>query len=105
MDDFLNKNKNETDPNHEPAAEVKKIEFKYIKEKRCMRTYILNLEHHIQDDATRANLMTRLKKALGTACVYKETEFGFGYGINGDFKKKITSYLVDNNIVPKEAFK
>lgn len=103
MDDFLRKN--ETVVQQGALVEVKKIEFKYIKEKRCMRTYVLNLEHFVQEEKDREELMTKLKKALGTACVYKETDFGFGYGVSGDFSVKIKAYLIDNKIVTKDAFK
>ena len=103
MDDFLQKNN--ADAQQSPPIEVKKIEFKHIKEKKCMRTYILNLEHFVPNDTDRTDLMTKLKKALGTACVYKETEFGPGYGFSGDFTVKIKTYLINNKIMTKDAFK
>lgn len=103
MDDFLKKT--EVVAQQGPPVEVKKIEFKHIKEKKCMRTYILHLEQFVQDEAARNDLMTKIKKALGTACVHKETEFGPGYGFSGDFTVKIKAYLIDNKIVTKDAFK
>lgn len=104
MDDFLKKN-DVSLTGQAPPTEVKKIEFKHIKERKCMRTYILNLDQFVPDEKVREDLMTKLKKALGTACIGHETEFGFGYGFNGDFTVKIKAYLINNKIVTKDAFR
>ena len=102
MDDFLRKNTNEE---NKLCLVDKKIEFRYIKEKRTSRTYIFNLDHYIKDDEKVKLLLISLKKTLGTACIKKENEFGVGYGFNGDFTARITQYLIDNKIVTKDAFK
>lgn len=103
MDDFLKKD-NET--NDTIGIGEKKVEYKLIKEKRAIRTYVLNLEQYITDKTKLETTLKNLKKSLGTACVKKETEDeGVWYGFNGDLKIRITQYLVDNKIVPKTAFK
>ncbi len=106
MDDFLKKY-NET--NEEIGIGEKKIEYKLIKEKRATRTYVLNLEHYISDKTKLDATLKNLKKSMGTACVKKEEKdtgnTGIWYGFNGDLKTRITKYLVDNDIVPKTAFK
>jgi translation initiation factor 1 (eIF-1/SUI1) len=86
------------------SEEKKKIEFKSIKEKKCTRTYILNLEQYIGDNDMES-VLKDLKKNLGTSCVKKETEFGMGYGFSGDFKQRIVQYLIEKRNVPKESFK
>jgi len=103
MDDFLKKNDGE--PQQNLTNEIKKIEFKFIKEKRCSRTYILNLEFYIQDPTECTNLMKKIRKALGTSYIYADTIFGPGHGFNGDFGVKIKAYLIDNHILSEDVFK
>jgi len=103
MDDFLKRNNDNSTQG--PSEEVKKIEFKFIKEKRASRTYVFNLEHFIKDETELKNLVRNIKISLGTACIKNETEFGTGYGFNGDFAPKIKNYLLENRVVEKDAFK
>jgi|SRR5579863_4264049 hypothetical protein len=103
MDDFLKKNNNGVTQGL--TNESKKIEFKFIKEQKTSRTYIYNLEYFVRDDKALKDVIRNIKISLGTACIKKDTEFGLGYGFNGDFSEKIKTYLLENNIVDKEAFK
>jgi len=103
MDDFLKKN--ESGSTHESVADIKKIEFKQIKEGKYFITYIFNLEYFIKDEKLLATCITKLKKAIGTACLYKQTQFGFAYGFNGDLIVKIKAWLIDNSVVSKTDFK
>jgi hypothetical protein len=104
MDEFLKKNNND---NERLVLGEKKIEFKYIKEKKTTKTYIFNLEHYVTDPAKLTAILTELKKLMGTSCTKKITEFGPGYGFSGDFQAKITQYLINNPIstVPVDGFK
>lgn len=101
MDDFLNKKTND----NEEVLDAKKLEFKFFKEKRTTRTYIYNLEHFIPDPKNLKGVLKVIKKALGTACTKKETEFGLAYGFNGDCKKRIADELINNGFVKVEDFK
>ncbi len=103
MDDFLKRNDDISTQG--PSEEAKKIEFKFIKEKRASRTYIYNLEHFVKDEQDLKNLVRNIKISLGTSCIKNDTEFGAGYGFNGDFTTKIKAYLLAHNIVDKDAFK
>ena len=105
MDVFLKKDESDIPITNIAPSDTKKIEFKQIKEKKCIRTYILNIESYIKDEKELEKVMTNIKKLLGTSCVKKETNFGLGYGFNGDFSEKIKHYLISNNIVNKDAFK
>lgn len=82
-----------------------KIEFKTIKEKKCTRTYIFNLQNFITDTNILEKVITDLKKSLGTSCIKKETDFGVGYGFNGNFSARITEFLLEKKYVSKDAFK
>ena len=102
MEDFLKTKVNDAE---KIGIDEKKIEFKLLKEKKASRTYVLNLEHYVTDPAKLELLLKNIKKSMGTGCIKKETEFGLGYGFNGDLKNRIVQYLIDNEIVPKNAFK
>ncbi len=103
MDDFLKKN--DTIISHDTVSDVKKIEFKQIKEGRFFITYIYNLEYYIKDAKLLSVCISKLKKVMGTACSYKETQFGYAYGFNGDLIIKIKAWLTDNDVVAKTDFK
>ena len=103
MDDFLKRNDDTSTKG--PSEEAKKLEFKFIKEKRASRTYIYNLEHFVKDEQELKNLVRNIKISLGTSCIKNDTEFGTGYGFNGDFAPKIKAYLLNQRIVDKDAFK
>lgn len=103
MNDFLKK---EDESIETVGIGEKKIEFKLIKDKRALRTFVLNLEHYITDATKLETTLKNLKKAMGTSCVKEETkDSGTWYGFNGDLKVRISQYLIDNQIVPKTAFK
>jgi hypothetical protein len=101
MDSFLKKNNDDVKA---APAEEKKIEFKCIKEKKCMRTYMFNLEHFISDAKQLDIATTGIQKAIGTGCTKKETDFGIGYGFNGDLAKRIKKYLLDKKLVVENNF-
>ena len=103
MDDFLKKH--DTIISRDIVSDAKKIEFKQIKEGRFFITYMFNLEHFIKDAKLLSECIGRLKKAMGTACSYKETQFGYAYGFNGDLIIKIKAWLTENKIVIKTDFK
>lgn len=103
MDDFLNKKTN-SDKDKE-VDENKKIELKFFKEKRTSRTYIYNMENYITEPEKLADIMKNIKKSLGTACTYKKTEFGKGYGFNGDLRTRIAKELIDTGMIKNEDFK
>ncbi len=102
MDDFF---KTKVNDGEKIGLDEKKIEFKFVKEKRASRTYVLNLEHYVNDPVKLELLLKNIKKSMGTGCIKKETEFGLGYGFNGDLKNRIIQYLIENEIVTKNAFK
>lgn len=101
MDDFLKKNPLEGKESNVPT---KKIEFKSFKDKKAYRTYVYNLDGYINDPVKLNAILRELKKSLGTSCVFKETEFGYGHGFGGDFSEKIKNYLISNGYVTKDAF-
>jgi hypothetical protein len=104
MDEFLKKEESKKTI-AETVNEVKKIEFKQIKEGKHMLTFILNLDSFIKDEKILAVVIKNLKKLLGTACVKKDTNFGPGYGFGGDFSEKIKNFLISNTSVTKDDFK
>lgn len=102
MDDFLKNNNNA-----EPAEEEKKIEFKFVRVKGKSKTQVRNLMYYIADDKKRNTILKNMKTAFGTACcAIKDVETGeFVYEFNGDFTIKITDYLINNQLLSKNAFK
>ena len=105
MADFLpGKAKDKTT---EPSVLDKKIEMRLIKVKRAHLTFVFNLEHQLKG-MTKAQidaLTGTMKKAFGTSCTYKDTEFGSGYAFAGDLAPRIRAYLIDNKILTDDAFK
>jgi uncharacterized protein YeeX (DUF496 family) len=81
-----------------------KIMFKMVKEQRATRTYIFNLDKHL-DEKKLEILIKNLKQSLGTSCIKKTVDGALGFGFNGDLEKRLYDYLINNNILSKDAFK
>jgi hypothetical protein len=101
MDDFLKDP--DTNATNGPVGEKPKIDFKLIKEKKP-KTYMFGLEYHVPPGELQKTIQA-IKKSLGTSCVYKETEFGNGYGFSGDMETKVKKFLIERQIVAKDAFR
>jgi len=76
------------------------VYFKTLPEKRGYRTFVFNLDKHLTQTAT-DNVISNLKKHLGTSCVYKTTPFGSGFGFRGEQQDKIQHFLTSKKIIKK----
>lgn len=102
MDSFIIERTN----NEQQILEEYKIEIKFFKEKKTSRTYIYNLGKFITDEKTLETVIKDLKKKLATSCIIKNEEgYGNVYGFQGDHKRTIVTYLINNKFVKEDDFK
>lgn len=102
MDGFVNKN---TDSVDKDALNDNRIYFTFRNEKRTSRTYVWNLEKHIDDKKHRDKLVKELKKKLATSCIYLNDSDGSRYGFQGDHKNKLIKYLQEIGDIDSDNIK
>jgi translation initiation factor 1 (eIF-1/SUI1) len=91
---------NEHEPNRIDNIDSK-IDIKYIKVKKHLRTYISGLHYFMKDEEIR-NFVLLLKKKLGAGMEVKESEIGIEYGFQGDHKDRIKELIIESKKVKKE---
>lgn len=80
----------------------KKIEIKYIKQKKENRTYITGLDIFMTDEKERVDLIKTLKKALGASSVTKIENDKEIIGFSGNHIEKVKKYFIEKLKIPKD---
>lgn len=78
-----------------------KIDIKYIKVKKHLRTYVAGLHYFMKEDEIK-DFILLLKKKLGAGMEIKESEMGTEYGFQGDHKDRIRELAIESKKIKKE---
>lgn len=81
----------------------KRIEIRFLKEKKTSRTYIIGLEGFIEQKKDLEKITEKMKKKFATSLLEKTLDDGrVAFGLSGDHTKKVKEYLINEIKIPED---